>query len=141
MNTLLIGLRTLLLASNDIAALVGPRVYALKFPQSVTLPAIRMQIVSQIERNYTHDGDGLLAGFRVQIDSVVKETSGTNPMTAVVALAGHVKAVLSGYRGPVASPPVANFGGIFLTRVFDMFDPDELTLVRRVQEYEVWIYE
>lgn len=141
MNTVLTGLRTLLLDSNDISTLVGARVYALKFPQSVTYPAVRMLIVSQMERVMSHDGDSLLAAFRVQIDSAVKESSGVNAMASAATLAGHIKTVLSGFKGVVGSPPVVTFASIKLLNVVDLYDPDELTVVRRAQDYEVWVYE
>lgn len=86
------GLRAHLLADESVAAIVGPRVYALQLPQRPTYPAITFRRVG-VQRFPTLDGGPELAGVRVQVDCMA------TGYEAAKNLAAAVRGALHGHRG------------------------------------------
>lgn len=136
------GLRTYLLTLSGVTTLVSTRIYGLRLPQSPTYPAVRFQEVGK-RQDYTHDGDSGLSWVRMQIDSVAREVSGTDPFETVKTLARAIKGSgttpgLSGFRGTWGTVPnTVTVSGVFLISEFDTYEPDELQVVRRLQEYRI----
>jgi hypothetical protein len=67
--------RTRLLAVSAVTALVSSRVYAGILAQKVTLPAIALQIVSDVEESHLRGPSGLKQ-VRVQVHAVAVDRSG-----------------------------------------------------------------
>lgn len=98
-------LTSLLLGHAPLTGLVGMRVHWLRLPESVKgYPYVNLQVVSG-PVTYHSKGATALEQTRVQAD-VWAET-----YTSVVAVAGALKGLLSGYRGDVDG---VKFRGIFL---------------------------
>ena len=62
-----------------VAALVSTRVYRLKLPQQPTLPAVRVQRISQVEHPYHLRGRAKRFRSRIQIDACANEYDSLNP--------------------------------------------------------------
>lgn len=75
--TVIDGVRARLLAQSGVTALVASRIYAQTLPQSPTLPAVRLQVISEDEALHLRGTNGLLR-TRVQVDSIAEVTSGSD---------------------------------------------------------------
>jgi hypothetical protein len=114
-----------------LAALIGDRVYPVKLPQNVTLPAITYLKVSAIRAsNFGVDtGD---VRYRIQIncwsDKKPGEALGSNTVAA------QVKAALKRYRG-------GNFQESFLENEIDDDYDDDAENFRVIMDFIIWFKE
>lgn len=90
------ALRSILLASPSVSALVDSRIYHVLMPQSPTLPAITIQLISD-GREYDLTGD---TGERTAIYQIC---AWDNTPLGARAVAGAVVATLSGHVGTIGS--------------------------------------
>lgn len=98
-------------AVSALTALVSTRIWALKLPQSPTLPAVRVSLVSEVTFPHLR---GLVTTkqARVQVDAIAREGSGVDPRASAnaVADAAHgsfsagAATGLAGWTGEVGSP-------------------------------------
>lgn len=135
-----------LLGLAAVTALVETRVYQLRLPQGATLPAVRVQQISEDEP-YHLRGIVNASMARVQIDAYAAESSGGDPYATATALADAIAGDwrtgtppngLSGWQGTVGgSPPTAavRFAERLTRQV--MYEGDELRLVRVSQDYRL----
>lgn len=133
-----------LLGLAAVTALVGTRVYQLQLRQGATLPAIRVQQISEDEPLHLR---GIVNAYRtrVQVDAYAAESSGANPYDVANAIAdaiagdwstGSPPNGLSGWQGTAGgSPPTVKVR--FAERVNRqvMYEGDELRQVRVTQDY------
>lgn len=127
-----------------VVALVGSRVYLDKLPHSPTYPAVRVQLVDDVEPRYHTRGRNRPITARVQVDAFAHEASGVDPYAQVTALAeaidgdgeGPAASGLSGWKGRVGSPSVT-IHSCFRTSRLRRYDPDELNLLIQTQDYLV----
>jgi len=117
-----------------VAALVGQRVYQLIMPQKPTLPAVRVQLISDPEF-YHLRGGSVAARARVQTDVFTAAASGYDAATTLAAV---VDTVLSGAKFTIGSPPEIEITGAFRDNRFVAYEPDELRMIRVMQDYIVW---
>lgn len=121
------ALRAFLLADATISATVGTRVYPLKLPQGAETPAIVITRVSGVRSNVL-SGPASLAQPRYQIDSVVRETTGSTAFTVASTLGSAVRSRLEGHGGVMTDPatsPVSDYRtGVTFIDERDLFDPD-----------------
>jgi hypothetical protein len=132
------AVRARLLDLVDVTALVAARVYMLKLPQGVTLPAVRVQIIDEIDETHLR-GAGGMAAARVQVDAYVAEAGG-DPYGTSLALANAIAgdgggSGLSGWTGAIA--------GVFVAAIFRLdrdasYEAAELRLLRMRQDFRVW---
>jgi hypothetical protein len=127
----------LLAADTGLAALVGARVYQLKLPQKVTLPAVRVQLVDELPA-YHLRGTVVLTGARVQTDVYAAEASGADPYAGATAVAEAVDAALSGLKGDVGTPPGRHVAAAFRISRRPLFEGESLREVRISQDFAVW---
>jgi hypothetical protein len=113
-----------------LSALVGTRIYPVRLPQNVALPAVTFQKVTAIRpSNFGVDtGD---VRYRIQIDcwasAMPGETAGANKVAA------QVRAALKRYRG-------GNIQDCFLENEQDFYD-DSAELYRVILDFVVWFKE
>jgi hypothetical protein len=126
-----------LAADGAIAAIVGFRVYQLRLPQSPTYPAILVQLIDEPTTSHLRGVTNLYRA-RIQIDSFVDETSGGDPYLTVSELAQAVDAALIGAPWTLGSPQMIDV--LFVERQSrrTIYEPDELTLDRMMQDYFVF---
>ena len=142
MIPLVAALRDRLLTVPEVTALVGTRIYALEFPQSLTAPALRLFEVDRISPMQLR-GDVAIRRARVQIDAVVRD-GGTDPYGAAHALADAVRGDLRsgaasglvGFRGDLSGIPI---DGILAADEREMYDA-ETHLVRIEQDVLIWFH-
>lgn len=126
---------THLKANAGVIALAGPRGYLQKFPQDPPTPAFRVQLINESESGHLRGGSKTKPA-RVQVDSIAAEGSGIDAYAQASALADAINDTL------MSKPPIV-VGGLELkiperpTR-FSTYDPDELRIVRIVQDYFIW---
>lgn len=121
---------------SPVTALVSTRIYQGVLPQSVTLPAIRMQRIGQDEPLHLRGFSGLMQ-TRVQVDSV---GGGGNPISAAQAVDAVVFGTgagssLVGWRGTVGSIWIQ---AVLPAAVRELFDADELRQYRVIRDLLVW---
>lgn len=124
-------IRTHLLADAGVTALVSTRIWQLKLPQSPSLPAVRVQVISEPKGYQLRGPDGATRA-RVQVDSVADESAGYTQLDTI-ALA--VDAALSGATFTSGSTWVT---GCFRDNRRSMYDPQELRQIVIAQDYIVW---
>lgn len=133
-----------LLALSSVTALVGTRVYMLRLPQRPTLPAIRVQQIS--ERNESHlRGVTNLIETRVQVDACAPESSGSDPYAAVMAVADAIEGNwlgasppngLSGWQATAGGiPPTIEVLHVERVNRRPMYEGEEFRQVRVQQDY------
>lgn len=120
----------------EVASVAG-RVYQLKLPQRGTLPAIRVQLITEGE-GYHLRGGGKRRRARVQIDYYAAEASGDDPYADVIAGGDEVHDALNGAPFTVGSPVTMEVTGCFRITRTPMYEPGELRQVREMQEWIVW---
>ena len=139
--TLLEALRDRLLTLTPVTDLTGSRIYTLKFPQSVTAPALRLQEIDRVSTMQLR-GDVTLRRSRVQIDAIESETHGPDPYDTAHALAEAVKGSLAsgtpsglvGVKGDLSGVPVA---AILTDSERELFD-SETRMIRVELDLLVW---
>lgn len=144
------AVRTRLLAISPVSALVSTRVWMFKLPQKPTLPAIRIQKISNVTHQHAR-GPVAQQTARIQVDAYDSELNVSDPYasTTVLARAVHGDGLgpsatgLFGWIGVIAS------GGEFIRmkavrRVMDgpsEYEGGELRLVVNRQDYVIdWEY-
>lgn len=140
--TLVEALRDRLLDCPPVTSLVGSRIYALKFPQSVTAPAVRMFEVDRVSVMHLR-GDIAIRRARVQIDCVEAESHG-DPYDGAHALADAVRGDLRtgsatglvGVRGLLSGIRVDS---ILATAEREFWDGDA-RMVRVEQDFIIWFH-
>lgn len=131
-------------AVTPLAALVSTRIYMLKLPQKPTLPAVRVQRISN-RRDQHLRGPGYPAASRVQVDAFVTEVPGADPYAAVIDVAAAIRgdglgdsaSGLWGWMGDLGSPPFHIHNVELLADDDPSYDGDELRLWRVRQDYMV----
>ena len=129
------ALRNHLLADAQIAAIVGTRLFPLRLPQKVVLPAIVLTRISEVRYGHLR-GNEALARPRYQVDCWATTHDGAT------ALGTLVRQRLNGYTGtwtdtdsPSSTIPVT----VLFDSAQDLFDPDILGgACRHMSEYFVW---
>lgn len=127
----------------DLNTTAGTRVYQLRLEQSATLPAVRVQVIDDLDAYHLRGGAGLKRA-RVQVDAFAHETSGGDPYASAQALADAINgddagSGLSGFAGVIqgSGSPGLEIAAIF--RVFRRaeYESAELRQVRIQQDYDV----
>ncbi len=139
--TLLEALRDRLLTLPPVTAICGSRIYALKFPQSLTAPALRLQEIDRVSMTHLR-GDLAVRRARVQIDAVEAEGNPGDAYDVAHALADAVRGDLRsgtpsglvGFRGVISGLPIAAILGDDAREGYDA----ETHLVRVEQDFLVW---
>jgi hypothetical protein len=122
----------------DLNTSAGARIYMLKLPQQVTLPAARVQLVDD-PGDYHLRGGSFPQVARVQVDTYAEETSGTDPYAASRQLADEINGddCGSGISGAVwseGSPEIRIIGAFRVDRQA-FYEPEELRIVRIRQDF------
>jgi hypothetical protein len=120
------AIRARLLSLAPIVALVNARVFTLVLPQGVTLPAIRVQRISQVEPMHFR-GPVNVYQARVQVDSVGVTKASVDALDAAVQGdgLGHYASGLKGFKGSIGSPAFV-IRAILPADVRDLYDAEEL---------------
>lgn len=125
----------------DLNTSAGQRVYNLKLPQRPTLPAVRVQLISDPEEY--HLRGGLKYGrARVQVDSYAQEDSGVDPYAQASDLADEINGddagsgLSGGQWSSNTSPEFLVTGALRLDRR-TAYTPDELRLVGISLDFQV----
>src|SRR5690554_4182708 len=100
-----------------IATLIGGNIYPAALPQKPVYPAVTYQAVTG-NTDYSFDGPSGLVMTRMQLDLYA------NSYADIIMLKRSVMAALSGFRGPVGSPPLAMVYGAFHVMERDEFQED-----------------
>lgn len=109
------SLRMFVIADPAVSALVGPRVYTLKLPQTPQYPAVVYQRISG-PRMHSHDGATGLAEGRWQFTAWARRYQDAK------AVADALRQRMDGYSGAVGADEV---GLIRLVNEFDEIEPAE----------------
>jgi hypothetical protein len=131
--------RTRLTQIAGVTALVSTRIYALRFLQNGTLPAIRLTQVGGEEPMQLRGSVGWLRA-RVQVDCAAKESTGTDPFASAHAVMAAVHGPgdgtgLCGFRGTVDSVEVTGILPEGMAR--EHWEGDELRQVMVSRDYYV----
>ena len=143
MSTFYRAFRDHVIATPAIQAVVSGRVHAVKRPQDPVYPHLFVFRVGQPIREYSHDGDSGLVTSRFQIECVDEESSGNDAVASVLALGilllkKPADGGFSGFKGDLGiSPNELAIGAMLHIGAFDDYDPDELRIVRHVQDWRV----
>lgn len=134
-----------LLDISAVTALVGTRVRLLKLRQRETMPAVRVQMISEMTE-YHLRGGSVKGRARIQVDVYAAEASGGDANAAALAVAaaihgdgnGENASGLSGWIGNAGgSPPTMRIAGVFFLDRAVGYDAEELREVRVRQDYMV----
>lgn len=120
-------------ATAAVTTLVSTRVYMLKLPARPTLPAVRVQVISDPERKHLRGPHGG-SEARIQIDAYVAETD-ADPYGKAASLAIAVNDALV-YEGFTVGSVRVQCAERIDRRA--MREADELNLVRILQDFRVW---
>jgi hypothetical protein len=124
-----------LAANAGVIALVGARVWQLKWPQNPILPAVMVQVVDEL-------GDSHLRGklkqsrSRVQVDAYGKEAGVADPYGDVIDLASAVNAALVGVAPFTIGDRHVMSVELMTRRVFH--ETGAIRAVRVIQEFDVF---
>lgn len=131
------AIRDHLVADGGVFALVATRGYQLKLPQKATLPAFRIQLVSD-PRSYHLRGPNKLCRARIQIDAYGEESAGTDPYASVNQLATAIETALSGKVFTAGSPIECKITGAQQDDRRVGYESEELRQIRVSMDYTVW---
>lgn len=106
-----------LLATPNVAALVGVRVYPVKMPQRPTYPAVVYNRISG-PREHSQDGSSGLAHPRFQLDCFAATYAGAKDLASKVRLA------LDGFRGSMGGVSGVDVNAVFIEDDRDDYDDD-----------------
>lgn len=125
----------------DLNTTAGARVYMLRLAQQATLPAVRVQVIDDLDGYHLRGGAGLKRA-RIQVDVFAQEASGTDPYAEAQDVADEINgddagSGLSGFMGHVGGSP-----GLYVSAIFRVFrradyESEELRQVRIQQDYMV----
>lgn len=123
------ALIALLLADDDVAALVGTRIYWLRRPQKSALPSVTLQTIGG-PRTYHSEGADSIIAHRVQVDCWAAT------FTSAKAVARAVEAAVSGRR---FAAQATNVPGVFVIDAADSFEGEEPEAIHRSRlDLRVW---
>jgi hypothetical protein len=118
-----------------VTAVVNARIWTgSRLPNSPTLPAIRVERVSEITSSHLRGGSGLYQA-RVQVDSVANKRADAVALDERIQ-GDHAGSALLYWRGDVGSPAVQ----VVLVQplnVLEGYDPDELSRYKVMRDVEV----
>lgn len=123
-----------------VTTIVGTRIYEIALPQEPTLPAIRVQLISDPVGYHLRGPDGAHRS-RVQVDAYVSEratSANDDPGANLNALADAIDACLSGKVFTAGTPVSIRVTGAFRQDRSKKREPDELRYLRVMQDYVVW---
>jgi hypothetical protein len=126
------GLVAHLQSDPNVAALVATRVYPIRLPQSVTLPALTFQQVSGV-RDLVHGQPSGMANPRIQI------TSWAATYAAANGLARAVRIALNGVDAVMGEPSGIRVTALLVNEI-ELFEPDA-QIHQHVQDYRCWAQE
>lgn len=124
-----------LLANAGVIALAADRGYLLKLPQSPTLPAFRVTLISGPEGSHLR-GHGALVLARVQVDAIASEESSTDPYDAAADLAGAIATALMGQEPFISDDLELKVVEREARPV--IYNADELREVMIPQDFMIW---
>lgn len=128
------AIATRLLATSGVTSLVSTRVWMLKLPQAPTLPAIRVQLITEQTPKHLRGPIGTKPS-RIQVDCYALESSGSDPYAAASAVADAVAAAIG------FAPFTAGTVRVQSVEQMDrqpIYESEELRLVRMLLDYRVW---
>lgn len=126
--------RNRLLTIASVTALAGSRVYAQTLPQSPTLPAVLVELVSEVQASHLRGGEQMRT-TRVQVTSVALSRAAAVALDAAAQGDG-AGSGLSHWSGSIGSPSVT----VRWTEpagVREGYDPHELRQYRISRDYMV----
>jgi len=134
-------IQTRILALPAVTAIAGTRVYVLSLPQSPILPAVRIQVISEVEALQLRGTAGWRRG-RVQVDSVASDVNGDDGLTAADALdvaiyGGFVAGVATGLVGFAGTVAGVRIGSIRPAGRIEDYAADNLRQVRVSRDWFV----
>jgi hypothetical protein len=139
------AVRLRLLQIGAVSALVTSRIYMLKLPQNPTLPAVRVQIIGELDDVHLRGAGGTYQS-RVQVDAYVSElgtAAAPDPYATVRNLAAAITGNgagtgLEGWQGVIAGTGPLRITGIFRIDRDSTYEAAELRLLRMRQDFRVW---
>lgn len=136
------AVRERILDISSVSSLVSGRVRLLRLQQHETLPAVRVQLISEPTSYHARGGSGMYRS-RIQVDSYAKESSGADPYAAVTELSDAIHGDdagggLSGWTGVAGgSPGELTIHAIMRVDRDVSYESEELRQVRCRQDYMV----
>jgi hypothetical protein len=128
------AVRLRILDIDAVTALVASRVYVQILPQRPTLPAIRLQRISDIQGMHLR-GAGGKSSARVQCDIVATTREAALAILAELDGPGDGSALI-GWRGEVGSPGF-EIDSIAPANITERFDAEDLTQFKVIRDYFV----
>jgi hypothetical protein len=128
-----LAVRSHLAQDSGVTTLVSTRIYQVRLPQSPTLPALRVQLISEPHNHHLRGPDGA-ARARVQIDTYVSDGI-ADPYGSIDAIGSAIRTALDGATFTVSGVEVT--GAMCVDRRV-MYEADDLRLWREMQDYIVW---
>ena len=131
--------RTHLLTLSPVTALVNTRIWAFRFPQSPTLPAVLAQQISDVREPHLR-GVGDLKVARIQIDVIARTMAAARDVDAAILgdFTGGAPTGLQGAVVQVGGSPSQQLGPSFVAGYREVYDGDELKQARVIRDYRVW---
>ena len=126
------AVRAQLLATAAVTALVSTRVYLDTAPQGIATSYLLVRAIDE-PRDYHLRGEVVLSRARITVEAGVFESTTTRPDLDALSVAAH--AAISGRRFTQGDRSVT---GVFCVDRRPVYDPDELRLMRMIQDYYVW---
>ena len=128
-----------------VVAIVGSRVHSIKYPQTPTYPAIRVNRIGVPEVETSHSGDfGLwVSQYQIEIASSEAQALNGDPLAEVQSVANilHARADEGGFAAFTGllgiAPNQLTIGVMMLTNESETYDPDELRVLRSIQIWRV----
>lgn len=130
------AVRARLLVVTPLTTLVSTRIYTVILPQNPTLPAVRVQRISQVEPMHLR-GPVNLYRARVQVDAVATTKAGADAVDAAVQGdgLGDVATGLKGWMGTISGFVVR---AVLPIDVRDGYDADELKQFKVMRDF--WVF-
>lgn len=122
-----VAFKQLLEANAALALRVGSRIYPVRLPDEVDLPALSF-FRAATETSHTHDGPSGLTGPLFQVSVWAKS------YLEAAEIADLVRLALDGFKGSQANVEIS---GIFLRTQHDTFE-DATRIYQRPMDFEVW---
>lgn len=116
-----------------VTALVSSRTYQVRLPETPTLPAVRVQLISEPHDHHLRGADGALRA-RVQVDIFVSDEA-ADPYGSLQSISAAVMAALDGQVFTVNSVEIT--GAMCVDRRV-LYEAEDLRLWREMQDYVVW---
>lgn len=121
---------------------LASRVYQLRLPQAPTLPAVRVQAISEVDDPHLRGGVGLCR-TRVQVDVFDTESSGADPYERAQEIdeaihGGGDGSGLSGWQGDTGGSPALSIAAVFCVDRSTDYEAGVLRMVRVRRDYQVF---